>query len=146
MKLKPEKCYLVGNEVLYLGYVVSRQGVSADPTKIEAVQRFPQSSDMRSLYFFLVLPSYYRRFIQNFSTVASPVYALTRKDVEFLWEPVHQDAICHLKQLLINAPVLAFPDFTQDFVLETDVSGVGLGAIFAQAQEDRTTHPIALLC
>ena len=131
LKLKPEKCYSAGNEVLYLGYVVSRQGVSADPTKIEAVQRFPQPSDVRSLCSFLGLTSYYRRFTQNFSTVASPLYALTRKDVEFLWEPIHQDAFCHLKQLLINAPVLAFPDFTQDFVLEMDASGVGLGAILA---------------
>ena len=143
LKLKPEKCYLAGNKVLYLGYVVSRQGVSADPTKIEAVQRFPQPSDVRSLRSFLGLTSYYRRFIQNFSTVASPLYALTRKDVEFLWEPIHQDAFCHLKQLLINAPVLAFPDFTQDFVLETDASGMGLGAILAQTHEDGATHPIA---
>ena len=78
--------------------------------------------------------------------MASPLYALTRKDVEFLWEPIHQDAFCHLKQLLINAPILAFPDFTQDFVLETDDSGVGLGAILAQTHEDIAKHPIACTC
>ena len=75
--------------------------------------------------------------------MASPLYALTWKNVEFLWKPIHQDAFCHLKQLLINAPVLAFPDFTRDFVLETDASGVGLCAILAQTHEDGVTHPIA---
>ena len=75
--------------------------------------------------------------------MSSTLYALTWKDVEFLWKPVHQYAFCHLKQLLINAPVFAFPDFIQDFVLETDASGVGLGAILAQTHEDGTTHPIA---
>ena len=69
-------------------------GVSADPTKIKAVQRFPQPSDVRSLQSFLGLVSYYRRFIQNFPTVTSPLYALTQKDAKSLWEPVHPDAFC----------------------------------------------------
>ena len=63
--------------------------------------------------------------------------------MEFLWEPAHHEAFCQLKQLLISAPVLAFPDFTKDFILETDASGVGLGAILAQADEDGIVHPIA---
>ena len=96
LKRKPEKCYLAGNEVLYLRYVVSRQDVSADPTKIEAVQIFPQPSNVRSLRSFFGLALYYRRFIQKFSTVASTLYALAWKVVEFLWKPVHQDAVCHL--------------------------------------------------
>ena len=75
--------------------------------------------------------------------MAGPLYELTRKDVEFLWKPEHQEVFCQLKQLLINAPVLAFPDFSKDFILETDVSGVGLGAILAQGNADGIIHPIA---
>ena len=131
LKLKPEKCCLAGSEVLYLGYVVSREGILADPAKIDAVKNFPQPFDVRSLQSFLGLASYYRRFIENFSSVASPLYELTRKDVGFSWEPVHHNAFCKLKQLLISAPVLAFPDFARGFILETDASGVGLGAILA---------------
>ena len=69
--------------MLYLGYIVSRDGISADPAKIDAVKNFPQPFDVKSLRSFLGLASYYRRFIENFSKVASPFYALTRKDVEF---------------------------------------------------------------
>ena len=63
--------------------------------------------------------------------------------MEFLWEPVHHKSFCTLKQLLISAPVLAFPDFTRGFILETDASGAGLGAILAQSHEDEMVHPIA---
>ena len=56
---------------------------------------------------------------------------------------MHQDAFCYLKQSLINAPDLEFSDFTQDFVLETDASGMGLGVILAQVHEDGTSYPIA---
>ena len=143
LKLKPEKCYLAGSEVLYLGYVVFREGFLVDPTKIDEVKNFLQPFDVRSLRSFLGLASYYRRFIENFSSVASSLYKLTRKDVEFLWEPVHHNAFCKLKQLLISAPVLAFPDFARGFIMETDSSGVGLGAILAQPHDDGMVHPTA---
>ena len=98
LKLKPEKCCLAGSEVLYLGYVVSREGILADPAKIDAVKNFPQPFDVRSLRSFLGLASYYRRFIENFSSVASPLYELTRKDVGFSWESIHHNAFCKSKQ------------------------------------------------
>ena len=72
--------------------------------------------------------------------MASPLYALTRKDAKGQSEQVAFD---HLKQILIDAPVLAFPNFDQEFILETDASGVGLGAILAQKQQDGTVRPIA---
>ena len=96
---------------------------------------------MKSLRSFLGLASYYRRFIEKFSSVASPLYELTRKDVEFSWELVHHDAFCKFKQLLISAPVLAFSDYARGFTLETDASGVGLGAILAQSHEDGMVYP-----
>ena len=83
LKLKPEKYFLASSEVLYLGYVVSREGISADVQKVEAVRSFPRPTNLTSLRSFLGLASYYRRFIPNFSTVASPLYVLTRKDAEF---------------------------------------------------------------
>ena len=91
------------------------------------------------------MASYYRRSIENFSKVAGPLYALTQKDAEFLWEPVHHKAFCTLKQLLISAPVWAFLDFTRGFILETDSSGAGLGAILTQSYEDEMVHPFPQL-
>ncbi len=143
LKLKPEKCSFGKGEVAYLGYVVSKDGLSPDPGKIKAIQEFPQPLDLKSLRSFLGLATYYRRFIPQFSVVASPLHALTRKNASFVWDPVCEKAFCHLKTLLTTAPVLAFPNFTRDFLLETDASGLGLGAVLAQKQEDGTTRPVA---
>ena len=85
LKLKPEKCFLASSEVLYLGYVVPREGILANAQKVEAVQSFPRPTDLTSLRSFLGLASYYQRFIPSFSTVAYPLYALTQKDAEFHW-------------------------------------------------------------
>ena len=143
LKLKPEKCCLAGSEVVYLGYVVSKKGVSADSNKIKAVQSFPQPHDLSSLRSFLGFASYYRRFVPCFSKIADPLYALTRKNTEFSWGQAQTKAFQQLKQSLTQAPVLAFPNFGNEFMLETDASGVGLGAILTQKQEDGTVRPIA---
>ena len=143
LRLKPTKCHLVQQEVGYLGYVVSDEGISADPKKIEAVESFPVPTDLTSLRSFLGLASYYRRFVPGFSKAAQPLYALTRKNVPFVWNASCQEAFDHLKQLLTEAPVLAFPDFEKDFILETDASGAGLGAVLSQEQEDGSQRPIA---
>ena len=81
LRLKQKKCHLVQTKVGYLGYVVSEDGISADPQKVQAVQQFPRPLDLKSLRLFLGLSSYYRRFIAEFSTVAGPLFALTRKGV-----------------------------------------------------------------
>jgi len=91
LKLKPEKCCLAGSEVVYLGYVMSKEGVSADSNKIKAVQSFPQPHDLSSLRSFLGFASYYRRFVPCFSKIADPLYALTRKNTEFSWGQLSSD-------------------------------------------------------
>ena len=142
LRLKPTKCHLVRREVEYLGYIVSEKRIAADPQKVEAVQTFPVPNNLKCLRSFLDLASYYRRFIQNFSIIANPLYALTRKDAVFHWSPACQEAFDRLKMVLTNAPLLAFPDFNRDFLLETDASGIGLGAVLAQKQADGSVRPI----
>ena len=123
-------------EVTYLGYVVSESGISADQGKVKAVRDFPVPKQLQS---FLGLASYYRRFIPQFSQIASLLYALTRKD---RWSTSCQSTFEQLKEILTKAPVLAFPDFKRDFILETDASGTGLGAVLSQKQDDETIRPI----
>ena len=143
LRLKPKKCRIAQLTVEYLGHVVSAQGVQTDPKKLQAMAQYPTPTDVKSLRSFLGLTSYYRRFVPAFSRVASPLYALTKKDVSFIWGPECQQAFERLKELLRTPPVLRFPDFTCPFILETDASGTGLGAVLAQEQPDGAVHPIA---
>ena len=143
LRLKPSKCHFAMKEVEYLGYRVSGKGISADPIKVSAVRDFPRPKDLKQVRSFLGLASYYRRFIPLFSRVASPLHALTRKDAPFEWSTACEEAFSELKSLLTRAPILAFPDFSRDFHLETDASGLGLGAVLSQVQSDGTTRPLA---
>ena len=143
LHLKPSKCCLARTEVEYLGHVVSQGGVAADPKKVEAVQAYPVPTNWKSIRSFLGLASYYRRFIPNSSSVARPLHILTQKNVQFNWTMECQKAFDTLKKLLTQAPLLAYPDFTQPFMLETDASVEGLGAVLAQQKPDLSVHPIA---
>ena len=143
LKLQPAKCQFIREEVEYLGHLITPQGLKPNPTLVEAVQEFATPQDLRRLRQFLGLSSYYRKFVPGFSKIAQPLYKLTRKGVEFCWTAECQEAFTMLKRKLITAPVLAYPSFTKDFVLETDASTHGLGAVLAQLQEDGQTHRVA---
>ena len=82
------------------------------------------------------LTSYYTRFISQFAKIAGPLHAVTKKNSEFTWTAVCQRAFEKLRNLLTSTPVLAYPDFGVPFILETDASGNGLGAVLAQQQDD----------
>ena len=139
LKLKPAKCHLMKEEVLFLGYVVSARGISADPEKVRAMVEFPTPCNLRSLRAFLGLTSHYRWFVPRFSAVAQPLYRLTRKSVPYKWTTDCEVAFTHLKRALTEAPVLVYPQFGHPFLLENDASGMGLRAVLSQKQEDGTT-------
>ena len=145
LKLKPSKCSFLCREVVFLGHVISANGVSPDPAKTKKVRDYPVPVDVSSVRQFLGLASYYRRFVPGFSKIAAPLYALTKKSVTFSWSDECQKAFDRLKQLLCSAPVLAYPLFgsQHQFIVETDASVLGLGAVLSQKQPDGHTHPIA---
>ena len=142
LKLKPAKCHLVRPQVSVLGYVVSANGISADPEKVRAMLEYPTPKDLKSLRAFLGLTSYYCRFIPCYSAIAQPLYYLTRKDTPFEWTKDCDNAFTQLKTVLTEAPVI-YPQFGHPFLLETDASGLGLGAVLSQKQDDGTTCPVA---
>ena len=139
LKLKPSKCDITHEQVSYLGFVVSSQGVSADPEKMQAIKEFLRPTNVQSLHSFLGLSSYYRRFISNYSGVAQPLHNLTKdapnKECEEAFEA--------LKQKLTEALTLAFLNFSLPFILETDASKEGISAVLAQKQSDGAVRPIA---
>jgi hypothetical protein len=128
---KKSKCAFAVNQVEYLGHIISGQGVVTDLAKIEAINYWPVPKSVTQLRSFLGLIGYYRRFIQNYGSICRPLHDLLRKD-SFTWTPQHSVAFQTLKQKMSAAPVLPLPDFQRPFVLESDASGVGIGAILMQ--------------
>ncbi|GJZ20948.1 putative mitochondrial protein [Tanacetum coccineum] len=125
---KRSKCYFVVPQVEYLGHIISTQGVSTDPSKIEAMQKWPIPSTLKQLRGFLGLTGYYRRFIKDYASISQPLVALTKKDA-FKWNPSAELAYHKLKEAMVKALVLALPNFEQEFVVETNASGKGIGAV-----------------
>ena len=132
LKLKPSKCHLLQNKICYFGHVVSGKGIETDPDKIRSVFDWPTPLNHKNLKRFLGLASYYRRFVQGFAQVAAPLNALTNKGKEWLWTAECIQAFLELKKRLVSAPVLVMPQFSQDFLLDTDASGESLGTVLSQ--------------
>ncbi|KAA0067728.1 pol protein [Cucumis melo var. makuwa] len=129
---KFSKCEFWLKKVSFLGHVVSSKGVFVDPVKIEAVTNLPRPSTVSEIRSFLGLKGYYRRFVEDFSCIASPLTQLTRKGTPFVWSPACEGSFQELNQKLVTAPVLTVPDGSGSFVIYSDASKKGLGCILMQ--------------
>ncbi|KAL0552101.1 hypothetical protein IC582_011198 [Cucumis melo] len=129
---KFSKCEFWLKQMSFLGHVVSKAGVSVDPAKIEAVTGWTRPSTVSEVRSFLGLAGYYRRFMENFSRIATPITQLTRKGASFVWSKACEDSFQNLKQKLVTAPVLTVPDGSGSFVIYSDASKKGLGCVLMQ--------------
>ncbi|KZR97407.1 Uncharacterized protein APZ42_007742, partial [Daphnia magna] len=134
LKLKRTKCEFFKEELDYLGYIVSRKGITPNLKKLEAIMKYPAPNNTKELSSFLGLASYYRKFIRAFADKAHPLTALTRKTAEWKWGEAERDAFNCIKNCLITRPILSYPDFKREFIIYTDASGYGIGAVLAQIQ------------
>lgn len=132
LKLKPRKCILFARQTDYLGHVISEQGVSVSPSKISAIREWPIPENATDVRSFLGTASYYRRFVRDFASIAAPLHRLTEKGALFVWTPEHQSAFESLKTALSTTPVLRFPVPDAPYVLDTDASLNGIGAVLSQ--------------
>ncbi|KAL0147701.1 hypothetical protein M9458_056979 [Cirrhinus mrigala] len=136
LKLHPNKCRLLSREVTFLGHRIGSEGIGTAEDKVRAVREWPVPANQRELKSFLGLASYYRKFVRGFSCIAAPLYKLLQKDQCFVWSENCQNAFDTLKQTLVCAPILAPPDPQLAFVLDTDASGDGIGAVLSQVWPD----------
>ena len=140
--LKSEKCKLFQSSCDFLGFIVSRDGIKCDPKKIECIKNWKVCESVKEVRQFVGFCQYYRRFIKHFSHICKPLHDLTKKNVRFQWNEKCQHAFDTLKAEMSKPPVLAYPNETDTFILDTDASNFAAGAVLSQVQ-DGVERPIA---
>ena len=159
LKIKPKKSFFFQKSVTFLGHILSSEGIAPNPKKVDKVKNWPKPSNPKEVHSFIGLASYYRRFIPNFAKIAGPLHALIvpastkqklkrgevhKKDLPpFEWTEECQKSFDALKDALTSAPILAYPDYSKPFILETDASLKGLGAVLSQRGDDNVVRIVA---
>ena len=143
LKLKVSKCKFFQESVEFLGHIVSDEGISCDPKKLEAVVNWPKPSCVEEICSFFGFCSYCRSFVQGFSNLTSQLYEFTKKNVKFEWTSACEEAFERLKGWLVSSPILAYPKNEGLFILDTDASLYGSGAVLSQVQENGEEKIIA---
>ena len=134
LKLNASKCHILRQEFTYLGHVITKEGITADPKKIEAVLKIPPPRNSKQLRSFLGKCNYYRKFIKEFNTQCAPLYDISA--TRFVWTDEANMAFKNLKLILSKMPMLSYPDFNKPFQVSTNASDDGLGAVLSQIDEE----------
>lgn len=143
LTLNIQKCSFLKSRIQFLGHTVDKNGIHTMDCKIKAVTNFPTPQTTENVRSFLGLAGYYRAFVKNFASIASPLTRLLKKDVPFMWHDAQQHSFDVLKHALTNTPVLTFPDYGMPFTMCTDASALGIGAVLMQQLEGQHQQVIA---
>ena len=146
LKMKREKCAFFKKHIQYLGHLVSENGFEPLPEKLEAIKKMPAPTMAKEVKQFLGLISYYRKFVSRFLDISRPLMKLTRHDTPFEWMEQCGKSFNHLRELLMQYPILRYSDPTKGYVLYTDASGIGWSGVLTQEHIDEKNrskyHPI----
>jgi len=142
--LCPEKCEFHRKQIEYLGLVISENKVAMDPVKVAGVHEWPVPENRTNVQAFIGFVNFYHRFIQDFSTIARPLFDLTRSDQAWNWGTKEQEAFEHLKMAVTTASILALPQDLEPFHIEADSSDFASGAVLSQQLPgEEKWHPVA---
>ena len=144
LSMKLSKCHFFAKEIQYLGHILGKEGIKPVLAKTEAIKVMHPPVNSKQVRAFLGLVGYYRKFIRNFAKIAKPLTMLTRMDIKFEWEEIHQVIFMKLKEAIIQAPILRYPDTTKPYIVYTDASDDARRAQLSQIH-DRTKFPVAFL-
>ena len=142
VRVGKKKCVFYQNQVQYLGFVVSKDGVHPDADKVNAIFNAPIPTDVSSLQSFLGLVNFYGRFVQNLSCVLHPLHELLKKNVKWKWTPKCQDAFDEVKRKLSSSPLLVHYDPKLPVVLDVDASPYGIGGCLSHVMPDGSKRPV----
>ena len=149
LKLKPKKCAFFKDRITYLGHIVLKEGIEVNPSKITAIQKWPRPKTVTDVRSFLGFTNYYRKFMHRYAQISKPLNDLTsgenakRKNKNVEWTDEHQKSFDQLKDLSTSSPVLAYANYTKPFIVYTDASEKGLGAVLSQKQDNGKESAIA---
>lgn len=141
---RPSKCRIGFDTAEYLGFIIGRGIVKPQESKLDTIAHIKLPTTKKMLRSFLGLVSFYRKFIENAASISSPLSDMLRKDVKepLIWSENSLQSFEKLKTILSSDPVLRIPDVDEPFILRTDASGEGLGALMLQYHQG-TPHPVA---
>ena len=144
LALKPTKCFIGYTELVFIGHKVGQVGVAPNDDLISKIKQATPPTTKKELSSFLGSVGYYRAFVPNFAAIAVSLTDLTKKGSPnvLVWTDVHDQAFRTLKQCVSSPPVLRLPDVSKPFILQTDASSEGIGAILLQ-KEGQIKHPVA---
>ena len=144
LSMKKSKCSFFSKEIQYLGHILSTTGIQPLPSKTHAIQHMNPPTTPKQVRAFLGLVGYYRKFIRGFAKIAKPLTLLTRQQVKFDWTLEHQEAFIHLKEAIVQAPILHYPNPNKTYIIYTDASDDACGAQLSQ-EHNGTEFPVAFL-
>ncbi|GFU37431.1 retrovirus-related Pol polyprotein from transposon 297 [Trichonephila clavipes] len=135
LTLNKEKCHFARDKLKYLGLIISKEGIETDNKKIQAITEMKPPKNNREVSKFLGMTGWYQKFIPRYADICEPLYQLKKKGAKFNWSGEAQDSFDQIKRTLTEAPILQLPNFSEQFNLFTDASGVGIGAVLQQNQK-----------
>ena len=152
LKMKCSKCDFFKSEIHYLGHLISPEGISPLPNKLDSIKHMPVPNSMKEIKQFLGLTGYYRKFVPRFADISRPLTTLTKKDTKFKWTPVCQKSFELLKETLCGKPILKYADTSKPYTLYTDASKFGWAGVLTQPQttvidgkSTTTDHPVTFV-
>ena len=144
LSMKKSKCSFFSKEIQYPGHILSTTGIRPLPAKTHATQHMQPPTTPKQVRAFLGLVGYYRKFIKGFVKIAKPLTLLTRQQVKFYWTPEHHTVFLHLKEAIVQAPILHYPNPDKRYIVYTNASDNACRAQLSQ-EHDGTEFPIAFL-
>ena len=143
LKINIEKCKFMQTEVEVLGHKLTTEGLSPMDSKVEAIRNWKSPTNVHELRSFLGAVGYYRNFVNKYSQISAPLCKLLKKGEKYIWNKEQEESFKSLKEGLINAPILKFPQFDKEFIIRTDASYDGIGGVLLQKDEEtKIEHPV----
>ncbi len=145
LRISPKKVNFMQSSIKYLGYVFDKDGVRADPAKMEALVKLPAPKNIKNVREVMGCLNYYRRFVKDFSKISQPINELLKKDMPFEWTEQRQKALDTLKAALLKNAVLYTPDPNKPFIVCLDASGSAIGSVISQKGDDNIERPCVFM-